>query len=36
MGAPGANEVTVIDAATNAVAGRVKAGDGPWGVAVGP
>ena len=34
--APGANEVTVIDTATNSVVGRIKAGDGPWGVAVGP
>jgi YVTN family beta-propeller protein len=33
---PGANEVTVIDAETNAVVARINAGDGPWGVAVGP
>jgi YVTN family beta-propeller protein len=28
--------VTVIDAASNRVVGRIGAGDGPWGVAVGP
>ena len=32
--APGANEVTVIDTATNTVRGSIKAGDGPWGVAI--
>ena len=32
---PGANEVTVIDTSTNRVAASIKAGDGPWGIAIG-
>ena len=32
--APGANEVTVIDTATNTVVNRIKAGDGPLGIAI--
>jgi YVTN family beta-propeller protein len=28
------NDVSVIDTATNAVVATVKAGDGPWGIAI--
>jgi len=28
------NDVSVIDTATNKVTGTIKAGDGPWGVAL--
>ena len=30
------NDVSIIDVASNKVIGTLKAGDGPWGIAIKP